>query len=493
MTTDTKNQAVAANDETVLEINQRYALLILGNKVVIYRAPEEDEYDDRLINYLSVDACRTLMANQHVWVSDGRKIVAKPAFDFWVAHPLRRSYDRILFKPGVVVPPSQLNIWQGFACAPDPKGDCCLFYELLLSGFCAGNKEYFAWLMSWLAQIFQQPMNKAGSSVIIRGEEGCGKSLLGRIMKALLGKHYLSVTQQRHLTGNFNSHMQGKLFIHADEAFWAGDKQARGALLDLVTGDTINIEFKGAELYPIGSYIRLLVTGNPDWQVPAGWNARRWFVLTDSGKFVGKLPFFEQLVQQMENGGYGRLLHDLLHWDHKQVNLRDVPKTEGLMAQKIHSASAEEAWLMDFLNEGVLPGGCTRENACAKRLLLDRFIEHVGRQQGRSSETRLALFLKKRLPRVETARVVCKSKTSGNGYYRAEYETQRARVWVFPSLGECREHFAKGARQAIEWDEQADWKHELEVDANEVDLALKQEEHARSEQDFQDRVDGWMP
>src|SRR4029453_15062254 len=112
-------------------------------------------------------------------------------------------------------------------------------------GFCAGNMELFTWLMSWLAQIFQQPINKMGSSVVIRGLEGCGKSLLGRTLKALLSKHYMSVSQQRHLGGNFNSHLQGKLGIHADESFWAGDKQARGALLDLVTGDTLNIEMKG--------------------------------------------------------------------------------------------------------------------------------------------------------------------------------------------------------------------------------------------------------
>jgi hypothetical protein len=458
---DTDSQARLGNNEMVLDLNRRYAVLILGNKTVVYRTPEDGEPDDRLVNYLTVDACRQLLANQSVLVSNGRNLVPVPAFEFWLQHPLRRTYDRVVFKPGIVVPPNLINIWQGFACEPDPGGDCCLFYDMLLKGFCAGNMEHFTWLMSWLAQIFQQPINKMGSSVVIRGLEGCGKSLLGRTLKALLSKHYMSVSQQRHLVGNFNSHLQGKLVIHADESFWAGDKQARGALLDLVTGDTLNIEMKGAELYSIDNFIRLLVTGNPDWQVPAGWNARRWFVLTDSGRFVGNHKFFEALVGQMERGGYGRLLYDLLRWDHKQVNLREVPKTEGLMAQKIHSASPEESWLMDLLNRGVLPGGCKMPNACAKHLLLEQFVQRSGWQQGRSSETKLGLFLKKRLPRLESARVLIRYyKTFRN--MRDDFPSEeRARVWVFPSLAECREAFAASTQQTVVWDEQAEWEHEI--------------------------------
>jgi hypothetical protein len=163
----------------------------------------------------------------------------------------------------------------------------------------------------------------------------------------------------------------------------------------------------------------------------------------------------------MERGGYGRLLYDLLRWDHKQVNLREVPKTEGLMAQKIHSASPEESWLMDLLNRGVLPGGCKMPNACAKHLLLEQFVQRSGWQQGRSSETKLGLFLKKRLPRLESARVLIRYyKTFRN--MRDDFPSEeRARVWVFPSLAECREAFAASTQQTVVWDEQAEWEHEI--------------------------------
>ena len=78
------------------------------------------------------------------------------------------------------------------------------------------------------------------------------------------------------MVGRFNSHMISLLLLHADEGFWAGDKKAEGRLKDLVTGKTHPIEFKGKEAFWINNYVRLFVTGNPDWVVPAGFEERRF-------------------------------------------------------------------------------------------------------------------------------------------------------------------------------------------------------------------------
>ena len=50
----------------------------------------------------------------------------------------------------------------------------------------------------------------------------------------------------------------------ADEAFWAGDKQAEGKLKDLITGAHHFIEFKGKEPVLVENHTRLLVIGNQD-------------------------------------------------------------------------------------------------------------------------------------------------------------------------------------------------------------------------------------
>ena len=86
---------------------------------------------------------------------------------------------------------------------------------------------------------------------------------------ALLGRHYEIVSDPRYITGQFNSHMAGLLLIHADEAFWAGDKRAEGKLKNLVTGLTHQLEFKNVDPISLRNHIRLFVTGNREWLVPA--------------------------------------------------------------------------------------------------------------------------------------------------------------------------------------------------------------------------------
>ena len=97
-------------------------------------------------------------------------------------------------------------------------------------------------------------------------------------MGSLIGDHYLLVASPRYITGQFNSHMASLLVLHADEAFWAGDKASVGTLRDLVTGDHHMLEYKDIDPIRIKNHMRLFVTGNPDWMVPAGFKERRWAV-----------------------------------------------------------------------------------------------------------------------------------------------------------------------------------------------------------------------
>jgi hypothetical protein len=71
--------------------------------------------------------------------------------------------------------------------------------------------------------------------------------------------------------------------LHADQAFWTGDRAAEGRLKDLVTGHRQPIEFKGKESIWVDNYVRLFVTGNQHWIVLAGFEERR-FPLLDVGE-----------------------------------------------------------------------------------------------------------------------------------------------------------------------------------------------------------------
>jgi hypothetical protein len=298
---------------------------------------------------------------------------------YWLTHPQRRQYKGIVFAPKRIVP-GYYNFWQGFAVEPQ-AGDCSRFLTHILKNICRGDERLFNWVIAWFAEIFQHPATKSGSSLSIRGKQGVGKTKVGEVIGQLLGNHYVIVADPRYITGRFNSHLVSCLLLHADEAFWAGDHAAEGMVKDLATGKEHLIEFKGKEPISVANYVRLLVTGNPDWIVPAGMEERRFCVLDAGADHREDYAFFKAIDAEMDNGGREALLHYLLSYDLSAVNLRAIPKTAALLDQKLASLTPEQGWWIDLLRAGLLPnrtpGG--NPNESPSPLLFHDYIVHAGR------------------------------------------------------------------------------------------------------------------
>src|SRR6476661_2943552 len=199
------------------------------------------------------------------------------------------------------------------------------------------------------------PSVKMETALVLRGPFGTGKTKIGKVFGSLLGDHYLLVASPRYITGKFNAHMASIVVLHADEAFWAGDKSAVGTLRDLVSGDQHMLEYKGVDPINIKNHVRLYICGNPDWLVPAGFKERRWAVFDIGEEHAQDHAYFAAIDHEMNNGGREALLHYLLNFDLSQVNLRVIPKTAALLDQQIQSMTPEQAWWFETLNKGVLP------------------------------------------------------------------------------------------------------------------------------------------
>src|SRR5262249_9763877 len=170
-----------------------------------------------------------------------------------------------------------------------------------------------------------------------------GKSIVGKTIGSLLGHHYLPVSKPELVTGRFNGHLAHCLLLQAEEAFWAGDRAAAGALKDLITNEDLVLEFKGLEPGQVKNYTRVFATSNEDWVVPAGPTARRFAVLDVGENHLGDKPYFAAIAQELNGGGREALLYHLLHFDLTKVELRSVPKTEALLEQKLHTLDPQQA------------------------------------------------------------------------------------------------------------------------------------------------------
>jgi hypothetical protein len=133
------------------------------------------------------------------------------------------------------------NLWSGYTVEPQP-GDWSLMGRHIGEVICGGNQEYAEYVFNWVARLFQYPEKQGEVAIVTRGKKGAGKGIVARWIKNWFGQHGVHITNARHLVGNFNSHLRDCVFLFADEAFFAGDKQHESVLKGLITEETVVIE-----------------------------------------------------------------------------------------------------------------------------------------------------------------------------------------------------------------------------------------------------------
>lgn len=433
------------SDSHVEEINRQHALILIGDKAVILKESTSPE-GRPTFNIIGIGAFNHWYANRFVPQKNSEKMISLARY--WLSHPQRRQYEGIVFAPGREVA-GALNLWRGFAVKP-ASGDCTLFLKHLLDNVCNGDAALYTWVIAWFADIAQRPDRKSGTSLVIRGREGTGKTKVGEVFGSLFGEHYLAVSDPRYVTGRFNSHMTSCLLMHCEEAFWAGDHAGESKLKDLITGSHHLIEYKGKEPIRVQNFIRLLVTGNPDWVVPVSLEGRRFAVLEISDVRMRDTAYFAAIDKQMNEGGREALLQYLLNFDLSNVDLRTVPKTAALLEQKVASLTPEQGWWLDVLSSGRLPEGCELHNECPTIGLFEHYIAHANKSgaRRRSIETKLGTFLKKAVPGIQK-RLSAYRIQGGNNTQGSVYE--------FPDLATCRRDFSRMVEQEIPWDGPDEW------------------------------------
>jgi hypothetical protein len=166
---------------------------------------------------------------------------------YWLRWPERRTYDGLELSPnqGEVLSNGNLNLWQGFGVNPQ-RGDWSLMQrhiEMLARGDC----EAIEYITNWGAWCVQNPGERAEAALALRGNKGTGKGVFLGALRRIFGGHGLQIFNRKHMVGNFNAHMRNCLFMFADEAYWAGDKQGESILKGLITEPHLMLEQKGVD------------------------------------------------------------------------------------------------------------------------------------------------------------------------------------------------------------------------------------------------------
>lgn len=367
------DEDIASDDEDVVlkAFNRRYAVIRTSGGVRILVEPRTAEDD---VAFESQNDVSLYEKNRVIWVGGGKNQPAKKmeAFKVWLEWERRRTYSRVVFAPGSSVPKDTYNLFRGWPFEPvattwretmenydtPVPGDWSMLRGHIFENICESDETLFNWFMTWLAMLFQKPAAKPGSTVVVTGEKGTGKSTVFDYVNQLLGRCGITVSQRKQIVGQFNGHLATTLLMVCEEAFWAADPQAEGVLKDMITNKSVLIEKKGYDPIQSQNYTRLALISNNEWVVPASLkDERRFFVLRCNSARRGDLRFFEDMREQMEKkGGLEAFLYDLLHWE--PINgtfssLFNPPITAHLQQQQIESLTGVQKFMLELVKAGV--------------------------------------------------------------------------------------------------------------------------------------------
>ena len=379
-------------------------------------------------------------------IQEGRKEIE--VGKWWMKNPQRRIYDTIFFDPAL---PREYkdcyNLWEGITITPAKGGWKCILkhiYEIL----CNKNTDKFKYVIRWLAWMVQNPGKRAETAIIFKGKEGAGKGFIFASFIQIYGEHGYHASSKENFVGRFTSHLGRSVFLFADEANLAGDREAEGVLKQLITEAKIPLEAKYKDIGLANNYLHIVMSTNQEWVIPAHDDSRRYFINEVDNKYAKnqisdaeRNRYFDKLLSCMNNGGREAMYFDLQVMTLGRWHPRDgMPETEEMQKQVLASLPRLNKFLASFLNEGVFPGCAVPESTYCKVTsnVLFAYLYEADPELKKISKIKTADLLKKIGGRVKHSR-------EGN-------------YWLFPPLPEMKSSWEK-LNGRFHWDvENEEWR-----------------------------------
>lgn len=347
--------------EGIERFNQSFSILQRNSQVFVMHEGT-DINGENFIAYLTVHDFHTLTAHERVWHPEMEKYI--PISAVWLSWSGRNVYNGLHFRPvryneDRIINERFYNLWHGFKYKPNADaGKFDILLDHIQTNICDGNEDHYKWVMAWLADIFQNPADKPGTALVLRGQMGIGKGAFASHIGKLLGKHYCTILNSSQIIGKFNGHLADKILMFVDESFWNGEKNGAGILRGLITESHIACEAKGKDLIMVDSFMRLIVAANDDWAVPVGMNdERRMNVLDVNPRCQRNYAYFTEMVDQLNKGGYEAFMAYLMAYEYEPTLPRTILKTSALLDQKLHSMPHDMKWWHECLTFGRIMQG----------------------------------------------------------------------------------------------------------------------------------------
>lgn len=292
-------------------------------------------------------------------------------FPYWMKASTRRNVCGVTFMPRNC-PKNYFNMFNGFDIEKQDVADLCLeeatrecqgLLDHIRYIWCKGNAEYECFVLDWFAHILQRPEIKVGCLVCVKSKEGGGKGIVMDFMRKILGERlYRQVNDIKHITGDWNSVLEGALLINGDEVVWGGDIVKGNTLKGLITEPKVRITEKNRQMYEIPNTTAFLCCSNEARCMAAREGDRRSFGLELSDQWAGRQKTAEHKkyfcdISGTNNSSQGITMKKaeafakvLFERDLEMFNPANAPLTEFVSGQIMKNWHPVEKWWYKVLS-----------------------------------------------------------------------------------------------------------------------------------------------
>ena len=288
---------------------ERYLLDLSSNKFIVRSSLEDGEEVT-----IAPEAMKMIIGKEVL-----PKLVQEQLWKIPWFHRRAPIYNKrdLLVQTGHMV---TLNTYVRSKIRPD-KGDWSAIRALLIHLVGKERSEAgAAFLIDWLAMPLQYlyrngvPL-KLLTAIVLRGEQGTGKGLLKQIMRHIYGATNVGVINQKVLDGDFNTIIQNKLLLVAEEVKSDTAKYAetKEKLKGWITEPEVLIEGKGIDIKERKSCFNMMFFSNRERPVDVEQGDRRFSVFSQEEKLPEKV--IEDVVADIEGDcrQVSAFMYELLH------------------------------------------------------------------------------------------------------------------------------------------------------------------------------------
>ena len=218
------------------------------------------------------------------------------------------------------------------------------------------NDEHREFMLNWFSHIYKYPEKKTEVMPLIVGEEGTGKDTLVKFMYKLMGRKlvYKSVKPQTDVLGQFNGVLAKTRFIHFSETGFKNTKDGLNILKDIITAETIDIEYKGKDKAPeADSYHNFILLSNSSLPIPIEKDSslRRFVMFYVSNTLIGNNEYFTAFHNMLNDEMNMRSIYEYLITRKETpylFNKTNIPVTEYQKGLMETFESDDMKWFKDF-------------------------------------------------------------------------------------------------------------------------------------------------